>query len=268
MNPLKNINVAKKTVGLLMTGIFIAFCTAPVRCAEVPVATKAASSPARQTSVQKRVLIVTGLEYHQWKKTTPILQAAITRDPRLSVTVTEDAKFLASPDLKNYDVILLHYMNWKQPGPGSEAQEGLRKAVEAGTGLVMIHFACGAFQEWPGFVKVAGRVWNPKFRPHDARRQFTVEILDKSHPVTAGMENFQTTDELYTCLDGTEPIQVLAQAVSMNKNIYPMVFTHPYGKGRVLQCVLGHDEKALAPEPVQKIFRRACAWAAGLDPSE
>ena len=48
----------------------------------------------------KNVLIVTGIDYpgHKWKLTTPVLQNAISQDPRLIVTVTEKPSFLASPD--------------------------------------------------------------------------------------------------------------------------------------------------------------------------
>ena len=223
------------------------------------------------TSGEKKVLIVTGLDYpgHLWRETTPVLREAVGKDSRMHVTVVEDAKFLASPELRNYDVIILNYMNWQCPGPGAEAQEGLRKAVEGGTGLVLVHFSCGAFQGWPEFVKIAGRIWNPKFRAHDPRGEFKVEITDKAHPITAGMEDFQTLDELYTCLDGSELIHVIAKATSrVDKKDYPMAFTHEYGKGKVFHSVLGHDVKALKPEAVGRLFRRACAWAAGLEPGE
>ena len=215
----------------------------------------------------KRVLIVTGYDYpgHKWRETTPVLREAIGKDKRLEVSVTEDAKFLASPELKKYDAIVLHYMNWQAPGPGADAQENLRKTVEAGTGLVLVHFACGAFQGWTEFVKVAGRVWDPKIRPHDPYGPFHVNVSDQKHPITAGMKSFDTDDELYTCLTGNTEIQVLATATSkVDHKIYPMAFTLSYGKGRVFHCVLGHDVKAFGGE-VGLLYQRGAAWAAGLE---
>ena len=244
----------------LMTFAAAALWAAPVLIGGEPVATG-----------PKKVLIVTGLDYpgHKWQLTTPVLRDAVAKDSRMLVTVTEDPAFLASAELKNYAVIMLNYMNWENPGPGKDAQEGLRKAVEGGTGLVMVHFSCGAFQGWPEFVKVAGRVWDPKLRPHDPLGTFKVEIKDKAHPITAGMEDFTTVDELYTCLTGDATIKVLATARSVvDQKNYPMAFTFEYGKGKVFQSVLGHDVKALEPEAVRKLFRRACAWAAGLEPGE
>ena len=45
-----------------------------------------------------------------------------------------------------------------------------------------------------------------------------------------------------------------------------MAFVSHYGKGRTFQCVLGHDVKALSAPGVQELYRRGCAWAAGLPP--
>lgn len=160
-------------------------------------------------------------------------------------------------------------MNWEDTGPGAQAQEGLRLAVSNGTGLVLVHFACGAFQGWPEFADVAGRIWNPKLRGHDPRGPFRVNIADGAHAVTRGMEAFDTDDELYTCLDGGAAIHVLAAARSkVDGKDYPMAFVLNYGKGRVFHSVLGHDPKAFEPPAVARLYRRGCAWAAGLEPGE
>ena len=216
----------------------------------------------------KRVLIVTGNDYpgHKWRLTTPVLAAGLDADPRLAIDTVETADFLASPKLADYDAIVLHWMNWQTPDPGEKAREGLAGFVRAGGGLVLVHFACGAFQGWPEFAKVAGRAWNPKLRGHDPRGEFRVEIADADHPVTKGLEPFETADELYTCLDGNTPIHVLATAKSkVDKKDYPMAFVLTCGKGRVFHSVLGHDVKAFGPA-VLELYRRGTAWAAGLEP--
>jgi len=111
-------------------------------------------------------------------------------------------------------------------------------------------------------------VWDPKLRPHDPYGRFTVRIIDHEHPVTAGLGDFETVDELYTCLAGKTPIRVLATARSkVDGKDYPMAFVLNYGKGRVFHSPLGHDVRALANPDVARLFRRACAWVAGLEPS-
>ena len=230
--------------------------------------------PAEQTKPNsakavKKVLIVTGQDYpgHKWQETAPVLAKALSADTRLQVKVTEDPKTLASPDLQQYDAVVLHFMNWQQPDPGPEARENLKRFVEGGKGLVLVHFACGAFQEWPEFRNLAGRSYDPKLPPHDPFGTFRVEIADKEHPIMKGMQPFDTTDELYTCLAGDRPIEVLATAKSkVDGKDYPMAFAFSYGKGRVFHSPLGHDAAALANPAVAELFRRGCAWTAGLPP--
>ena len=229
----------------------------------------AASLPAQGPQKQAKILVLTGNEYpgHKWKETAPLLGKFLATDPRLVTTVNPDPKFLASSQLMDYDAIVLNYMNWQSPDPGEEARANLKKFVEGGKGLVLVHFACGAFQAWPEFKNIAGRVWNPKLRGHDPHGKFTVQIADAEHPITKGMAPFETIDELYTCLAGDKEISVLAKATSkVDKKDYPMAFVLQYGQGRVFHCVLGHDVKALTFPGVQELFRRGTAWVAGLPP--
>jgi uncharacterized protein len=232
----------------------------------------AADTPAAATE-KARILLVTGVDYpgHHWRETAPALAGALGKDPRLEVVTVEDPGFLDSTAISKYDLILLHFQNWEQPGPGERARENLRQFVEGGKGVALVHFACGAwFGEWPEFSKIAGRAWagpGPGVRQHDPFGTFRVELVQPAHAIVRGMADFDTQDELYTCLVGDEHIEVVAQAKSkVDGKEYPMAFVSRYGKGRTFHCVLGHDAKALNNPPVQELFRRGCAWAAGLAP--
>lgn len=221
-------------------------------------------------SPKARVLMVTGQDYpgHPWRETAPLLKSLLEKDPRLEVRVVEDPSFLDSEMLMSYDVVVLHFMNWEQPAPGLRARQNLSNRIRQGGGLVLVHFACGAFQDWPEFVKLAGRVWDPKLRGHDPHGTFEVVSAKPDHPIMKGLGTFATTDELYTCLAGDTPIEVLATARSkVDGKDYPMAFVLEYGKGKVFHSPLGHDPKAFAAPQVGELFRRGCAWAAGLEPS-
>ena len=226
---------------------------------------------ADEAKAVKRVLIVTGQDYpgHKWQETAPVLAKALGADSRLRVSVSEDPKSLASPDLGHYDAVVLHFMNWEQPDPGPEARANLKRFVEGGKGLMLVHFACGAFQEWPEFRDLAGRSYDPKMRPHDPFGTFRVDITEVKHPITKGMKPFETTDELYTCLAGERPVEVLATARSkVDGKDYPMAFAFAYGAGRVFHSPLGHDAAGFGNAGVAELLRRGCAWVAGLDPGE
>lgn len=228
-----------------------------------PLSAAAPQVPAKRI----QVLIVTGVDLHNWRQTAPVLAEQLRKDPWIEVRVVEDPHFLDSAALERYDAIVLHFMNWQVPAPGEAAQKNLKRVVESGKGLVLVHFACGAWQDWPGFIELAGRVWDPKLRAHDPHGRFRVEIAAPEHPITKGLAGFETEDELYTCLRGDRPVEVLATARSkVDGKDYPMAFAFTCGKGRVFHCVLGHDVKALANAAVGELFRRGTAWAADQPP--
>ena len=162
---------------------------------------------------------------------------------------------------------MLHFMDWEQPDPGPKARANLKQFVENGKGMVVVHFACGAFQDWPEFKNLAGRAWDPKLRGHDPYGKFKVEITKADHPITKGLKPFETVDELYTCLAGDRPIELLMKSKSkVDGKDYPMVFVFNYGKGRVFHCPLGHDAQSIANPPVGELFRRGTAWVSRIPP--
>jgi uncharacterized protein len=257
-----------KTDWKLLAGLLVAWT---VMAGDLLWAAPADASAAK--TEKARILLVTGVDYpgHLWRQTAPVLAAALRQDPRLEVVVVEDPGFLDSSAIQKYDLILLHFQNWEQPGPGERARDNLRQFVEGGKGVALVHFACGAwFGEWPEFAQIAGRAWagpGPGVRGHDPFGLFRVELAKPESPILRGMSDFETQDELYTCLVGDHPIEILAQAKSkVDGKYYPMAFVSHYGKGRTFHCVLGHDAKGLSVPGVQELYRRGCAWASGLTP--
>jgi type 1 glutamine amidotransferase len=218
------------------------------------------------------VLLVTGVDHpaHKWRETAPALQRLLEEDGRLDVRIVEDPHCLDSVALTNYAVVLLHFQTWEVAGPGAAARENLRRYVENGGGLMSVHFACGAWHgEWTEFQNIIGRVWHGTGKPqHDPRGPFMVRIVDKNHPVTAGLHDFEADDELYTCLTGNAPIRLLADATSkVDKRDHAMAFVREYGRGRVFLTTLGHDVKAFTNSCTPQLMRQGCAWAAGLAPT-
>jgi uncharacterized protein len=254
-------------------------CSAVLLAALVAVgALRVHAAPESTPAVAKEkahILLVTGVDYpgHLWRQTAPALAEALRKDSRLEVVTVEDPAFLDSAAINQYDLILLHFQNWQRPAPGEQARENLRQFVASGRGVALVHFACGAwYGEWPEFAKIAGRAWfgpnpGPGKQQHDPYGPFRVELAKPEHPVVRGMADFETQDELYTCLTGDHPIEVVAQAkAKADGKYYPIALVSHYGKGRTFHCVLGHDAKALSFPGAQELYRRGCAWAAGLAP--
>ncbi len=229
-------------------------------------ATVVQAKPPASEVPKKRVLIVTGVDWkgHLWKKTAPVLRDLLEKDSRLEARIVEDPAFLASPAVDDYDVLLLHFKNYDPIPRQQQVQQKLVEAVRNGKGLVLLHFACGAFEDWPEFRNLAGKVWDKK-NTHDPYGSFTVRIVDRQHPVTRGLQDFVTRDELYICLTGERPVQVLAVARSVKTGRdHPMAFVFSYGRGRVFHTPLGHNVESI--RGAAELIRRGTAWAAGLEP--
>jgi type 1 glutamine amidotransferase len=222
--------------------------------------------PVSADTNQIRVLLVTGQDHpaHQWRETAPALRQLLEQEKRIQARIVEDPHTLDTAALANYSVVILHFQNWQLPGPGAAARDNLKRYVENGGGLISVHFGCGAWQgEWPEFANIIGRVWDPKLRGHDPREKFTVKIVDGNHPITRGLKDYETDDELYTCLVGDAPIHLLAQAKStVDHKDHAMAFTREYGKGRVFLTTLGHDVKGFANSSTAQLLRQACLWTA------
>ncbi|KAA3611644.1 MAG: hypothetical protein DWQ01_06020 [Planctomycetota bacterium] len=223
---------------------------------------------------QARVLLLTGEDrHHRWQETTPVLQALLEKDPRLQVEVLQDLSRMEEVDFQNYEAVIVHFKNEGPELPGAKAFHRLNQYLEQGGGLVLAHFACGAFQEFRGqWQEMVGRVWFGETPPeggrqHDPYGPFEVRPRPQAHAIVQSMPAFQTKDELYTCLVGETPVTILAEAVSpLDHRVYPMALVRKYHLGRVFLCTLGHDVAAYQNAGTQELYRRGTAWAAGLPP--
>jgi type 1 glutamine amidotransferase len=223
------------------------------------------ASLAQEKQEKLKVLVVTGFDAgaHKWRDTTQQTVAALESAGRFDVKVSEDIGIFESSSLGDYDVVVLNYGFWNAPAPSEEAKTNLLDYVRSGKGLVSLHFACSSFQDWKEYRELLGRVWVKGVGGHGPRGQFTVNIKQPDHPVTAGLSDFAADDELYAKLDGDAEIEVLASAYSdWSKKVEPIVFVKPYGKGRVVHNVLGHDTRARENPAFQTLLRRGVEWAA------
>lgn len=214
---------------------------------------------------QLKVLIVTGFDVaaHKWEESAKLNQAILKKSDQFDVDISRDKEVFASPTLGDYDVLVLNFGFWNEPEPSEKAKAGLLKYVKDGGAVVALHFACSSFQDWKEYGNMLGRVWVKGVGGHGPYGEFTVNIKDGSHPVTKGLKDFKTEDELYAKLSGDAEIQVLATADSeWSGKTEPIVFSKSYGKGRVLQNVLGHGIDAKRNPAYEQLLRRGVQWAA------
>lgn len=226
---------------------------------------------------KRRVLLVTGddVPAHDWRTTTPATRKILEDSGRFEVFVTEDPALLeSSSSLARYDLVLLNYRNNPNGSPLSEAaRRNLLEHVRSGKGLAALHFAVNAWGDWEEYAKLIGRIWigrraGEKVSGHGPRGAFRVSVSKEEAGIAHGIEDFETSDELYSRLVGETPIRVLATAYSADysQRNEPMAWTLDYGKGRVYVNVLGHDAAAREIEGFRKLLVAGCLWAAGETP--
>jgi len=228
-----------------------------------------------------RALLIAGNAahiWHNWERTTPAIKAALERDSRFHVDVSYDIDDLGRKRLAQYDVIVQNYCNWNDPrGLSDAAKKAFVNYLQAGGGLILIHFADGAFHyslptagqsDWPEYRKISRRVWNHQGDErnrsgHDAFGSFRVDLALRD-PITEGLAAFTVNDELYFRQAGSEPIEPLITAHSkVTGKDEPLAWTYRYGRGRVFQTLLGHSEKTYEAFESREMLRRAAAWVAG-----
>ena len=220
-----------------------------------------------------KTLILTGQNNHDWKMSTPFCWLLLQRTERFDVDVTTapSALMADAAAIEPYDLLVSDY-NGPEWAPA--AKENFTQAVEQGTGLVILHAADNAFDGWVEYEKMVGLLWR-QGAGHGRFHEFPVTIVDHDHPITRGMSDFRTTDELYHGLSHMHNVEyhVLATAYSSEESggsggDEPMMVITRYGKGRVFHQVLGHVWRgnsnliAFENDGFRQSFTRGCEWAA------
>jgi len=142
----------------------------------------------------------------------------------------------------------------------------LLDAVAGGAGIAGFHGGMGdAFRDAPEFQWMVGG----QFVSHpDGIKEYDVTIVDRSHPVTAGLGDFHVTSEQYYMhVDPSN--HVLATTTFHPRSapwdegcVMPVAWTRRWGAGSVFYSSLGHEIRELAVPEVGEIQRRGMLWAA------
>ena len=199
--------------------------------------------------------------------------------------------YLSSGMIKDAEVIVFNCGNYRFNDPAE--QKILTDAVSSGAGFVFLHgdhpcyWAEVGMKPFPEIEKMAMMMWREP-TSHGDYADHHVRIDDRDHPITRGLPDFETRDELFCDLVNVHgvPCRSLASAFSDSEVISrhgrrgtgkyePVALVGSYGKGRTYDQVLGHvwpyntghgmgEETMLSysPRPLRIMFVRGCEWAA------
>jgi len=176
---------------------------------------------------------------------------------------------LLEPGLKKqYDVIVMYDM---VGGITPEQQKAFVALLETGIGVVSLHHNMGAHRNWDEFRKIIGGkfVFGPtKIDGQECAKStwshgedMKVTVVDREHPITKGLADFEIHDETYGNYYTSPDVKVLLKT-DHPKNDPELAWVKDYGKSRVFYFMLGHDNHAWSNPSYSDVVHRGIRWAA------
>jgi len=142
---------------------------------------------------------------------------------------------------------------WMRP----EQEEAIERFVTGGGAFLALHNA-GWGYPWQGGHR---RPLGGYYIGHPPLRRFSVEVVNTTHPVTAGVEDYEIEDEqhwLHWDYDRVTPLLV-SRGPDGRQSVSGWAHTH--GKGRVVYLPHGHTLEAIRHPMFQTMLRNAIRWS-------
>ena len=135
-----------------------------------------------------------------------------------------------------YDTVLYYNIDTKAPAENSPLRIYLEQ--EAGStkqGIILLHHALLNWREWELYTQISGirqRGEKGLFR-YTQNQEVRTRIVDKMHPITAGLEEFTITDETYIIGEPEEQGNHILMTTDNDTSIDNIAWTRQYQKSRV-----------------------------------
>lgn len=179
--------------------------------------------------------------------------------------VSDDPRLLLSDRLPKFDALVMNNIHEREPFlpedfakltdqqkvAARKFDEAVKKSildyVRNGKGIVGVHAATAAFQNWPEYGKMIGGYYNTHIF-----QDVAIKLDDPQHPVNACFDGkpFQINDEIYIFREpySRESLHILL-SLDLDRmddpgkrpdKDYAVSWVRPYGQGRVFYTTLGH----------------------------
>ncbi len=223
-----------------------------------------------RTAEPIRVLLVTG--GHDYE-TNQFLQV-FHDNPEITLThVTHPQAHarLAADRAAEWDVLVLYDM-WQDISEAARRDFVARLAK--GKGLVALHHAIANYQQWPEYERIIGAKYylEPTTRDGVAKPRsvwkhdvsFRVEVLNREHPVTRGVSDFDIHDETYNLFEVAPGVTALLGTKEPASGPI-LAWAKHYAAARVVYLQLGHDHHAYENPHYRRLLANAIRWVARRD---
>ncbi len=172
----------------------------------------------------------------------------------------KSADELKAENICKYDLVLFYGSGGTISNPQQE--QGLWNFVHKGGGIVAVHATDANKQSDIYWELLGGR-----FIGHGSGT-YTVHIHDPDHPITAGMKDFDISDETYAHLYNKNACMRCLVRMDRGNERQCMAWVQQFGKGRVFTTGFGDNRGAWGNPQFQRLVVRAMYWAAGRTPKD
>jgi len=212
--------------------------------------------------MKKALIVYGGWKGHDPQGVAEVFEEILTKEDFLVTKSNSLDAFLT--DLTVYDLII---PIWTMGSLDGQMTKNILTAVEGGVGLAGCHGGmCDAFRDNTDWQFMTGSQWVA----HPGNTiTYTVNITDKNHPLTKGINDFSVTSEQYY-IHIDPAIKVYATTVFNSKEhpysqngvvTVPVVYTKFWGKGKIYYNSLGHDRSIFDISEVKELMRRGFLYA-------
>ena len=204
----------------------------------------------------KALVVWGGWEGHQPKEISELMAEELTkRGVDVEVQTTLDA-FKDQAKLESLDLIV---PMWTMGKIESDQLKPLLAAVKGGVGIGGVHGGmCDAFRNQTEYQFMCGGQWVA--HPGGAGITYQVRIVDRNHPITQGINDFEVTSEQYYM--HVDPGNHVLATTNFGDVVMPVSWTKMYGKGRVFYSSVGHQVNDLHIDDARNLLINGLVWAA------
>ena len=180
-----------------------------------------------------------------------------------------DSAHLLKPGLeKNYDAVVMYDM---VEAISPEQQLAFIELLKKGICVVSLHHNLAAHRSLDEYVHIIGGKYlfesiqlegttqEKSAYFHD--QDFVVNVVDKNHPITQGIDDFEIHDETYLNYYTSSDAHILLKT-NYGKSDPEIAWLTTYEKSLVFYLLLGHDAKAWENPNYPKILSNAIHWVA------
>lgn len=178
---------------------------------------------------------------------------------------TVDVRALSAENLSKVDLLVILRDGIQRPDTGKDSnyiwmtpaqQLAIVEYVRSGGAFLNLHNSMGLYPDKGGYLDLVGG----RYIGHGPLERFRVEVVDRDHPITRGVEDFSVADEQHTPPYDKDKVHLLLRNRSDEGKVAAAGWVYEPGRGRLCHLANGHTRESLLHPMYQRLLRNAVNW--------